>query len=85
MLQRPFYGRFYRAASSAPPIAVVVGGLGWAGVVTTRPHHVGHAPWVRVVTTPACLGAGCRSGARSSRSAVADQTTESEAAGRASA
>ena len=45
-----------RAASSAPPIAVVVGVWGGAGVVTTRPHHVGHEPWVRVVTTPAVWG-----------------------------
>ena len=58
MLQRPFCGRFYRGASSAPRIAVGLGRLGWAGVVTTRPHHLGHALWVRVVTTPACLGAG---------------------------
>ena len=58
MLQRRFYGRFCRIRELRAGIAVGFGRSGWAGVVTTRPHHVGHEPWVRVVTTPACLGAG---------------------------
>ena len=73
---RRFHGPFHSAAETvlrtvlparelpAPPIAVGLGRLGWAGVVTTRPHHVGHEPWVRVVTTPSCFGGGSFVGAR---------------------
>jgi hypothetical protein len=61
-----------------PGLPLWSGVWGRAGVVTTRPHHVGHAPWVRVVTTPTCWGRVGQSGARSSRSAATDQTTETE-------
>jgi hypothetical protein len=57
VLQRRFYGRFYRAASSAPRIVVGFGRSGWAGVVTTRP-HVGHEPWVRCGHHPRLFGGG---------------------------
>ena len=64
VLQRRFYGRFYRVR---PPIACWSGIGGQAGVVTTRPPMGFVQPGVRVVTTPACLGAGLSVGARSSR------------------